>query len=692
MLWNAWSILCESAVFILAGFLIAGLIAAILSGSKALRLLGEARPRSVLLATLIGLPLPLCSCSVLPTAVALRRKGASKGATLAFLISTPETSITSILLTYSLLGPLMAIFRPIAACVTAFVAGLAENVSGRRWPAPETPPGDDESESGSGSSACECSGNGSGVDGSREEPPESSHFRDAMRFAFVDLFDDIFVWIVLGIVVAAALQAWLPPEVLSSILGGPLQSMLLMVLIGVPLYVCAESSTPIAAVLIAQGVNPGAALVFLLVGPATNIGSLGVLHRQLGRRTVIVYLVAIIVVAMFMGEVLNKLVADPSAGLTLRTLDEPFIPAWFKTAGAVLFVALGTVSVRRLGYAARLANWLSPRLPFRVSARGVGGVAGIAVVGAYVASGFFTVRPGEVGIVRRFGAIQRADVPPGLHYALPYPVDEVDRVPVSRVYRFEIGLPADPGADAGYGLTVASAEVSNTAESWSLVGDENIADIGFAVHWGAVESDSVSFAYIVADREALVRSVVLGAAREVWAGASINTVFTADRQSREQQIERLAQARLDAYGSGIRIRSFHVLSAHAPPEVHGAFRDVASAVEDRATLIDRARAEEARLIPEARGAAARRIAEERGTATATVLQSAGEAARFLSVQEVYAATPEVTGLRLELETLEKVLPKLRKYLKPPTAQAGELEIWLVQPGATGEIPEWARGK
>ena len=380
MLWNAWSILCESALFILVGFAIAGLLKTLVSGQWVIRLLSGARMRSVFLATLIGVPLPLCSCSVLPTALTLRKKGAGRGATLSFLISTPETSVTSVLLTYSLLGPLMAVFRPMAACVTAFVAGLTENALEKWRPRRDrdgnlgsAAGGDRDGNLGPARAAgCDSKGCGGVSAGAADEAgPWWSRCRAGWRYAFRDLFDDIFGWIVLGIVAAAALQAWMGPELLNRILGGQLQSMLLMVLIGVPLYVCAEASTPVAAVLIAQGVNPGAALVLLLVGPATNLGAVGVLYRQLGRRTVIVYLTTIIVVALVMGAVLNGLLRGSPSSLTTRVLDEPLAPSWLKVIAAVTFLALGIGSVRRLGVVQRSARWLQRgRVPFEANESG----------------------------------------------------------------------------------------------------------------------------------------------------------------------------------------------------------------------------------------------------------------------------------------------------------------------------------
>jgi len=661
----AWDILCESAFFVLIGFAVAGILQVLLSGETVIRHLSGTKKRSVFLATLVGVPLPLCSCSVLPAAVMLRKKGASKGATLSFLISTPETSVTSIILTYSLLGPLMAVIRPIAACVTAIVAGLMENLVEQHHTSPA--PKDEDA------NPC-CSGNC----GEQPSPPSVSHrLREGMQYAFVDLFDDIFGWILIGILAAAAIQSWLPPDALNTILGGPLQSMLLMVLIGIPLYVCAEASTPIAAALILQGMNPGAALVLLLVGPATNIGSLGVLHQHFGRRAVIVYLATIIVMAIVMGGILNNIVAGVDTGLAVRVLDEPLVPLWLKSIGAIVFLAIGLGSIRRLRYAQRLAVWLNAKLPVPVSAGGVRVAVGIVLTIVYAGSGLFTIRPGEVGIVRRFGVIQNTSVPPGLHYAFPYPIDQVDRVPVQRVYRLPIGF----GPDSPENLTGEF----NLDESWNLVGDENIADIKLAVHWGAMEDKITHFQYGIADREELVRSVVLGAARELFGGGSINRVFTGSRRDYEQKIKRLAQSQLGAYDSGILIHSFHILDAHAPTEVHAAFRDVASALEDRSTQINQARGYQARVIPEARGEAAEHTAEARGYASRMVSLATGNADRFLSLLHVYTTCPEVTRRRLELETLERVLPRLRKYLKPPASDVGELEIWLVNPGAVDNM-------
>ena len=662
MILNAWDILRESAVFILVGFLFAGLLEALLPASRVVRLLSASRPRSVFLATLIGVPLPLCSCSVLPTAVALKKKGASKGSILAFLISTPETSITSVLLTYGLLGPVMAIFRPLAACVTAITAGLVEN----RFK-------DDVEVGEVDQAAC-------GHDHDSEVIPGTgatftSRLHQAMRHAFVDLLDDIFGWVMIGIVVAAALQSWLPPEVLQKVFGSALQSMLLMVVIGVPLYVCAEASTPIAAAMILQGLNPGAALVFLLVGPATNLGSLGVLNRQLGRRTVVVYLIAIIVVALVMGAWFNSVLAETDIVSSIQVMDEPFVPSWLKTLAALLFLLVGFASLRRTRCADRLANWLNLYLPVRISPGRLKCAVALVLFVAFWASGWFTVRPGEVALVRQFGAVSASDLSSGLHYAWPYPVSQVDIVPVQHVQRMLIGKHDE-----------------NQASQWSLVGDENIAAMQFAVHWGAAPTGVVDYQYGSADRKDLLRNVVFGAVQQVMGSTSINTVFTADRQRREEEIEQVIQRRLDTYESGIRIHAFHVLDAHAPPAVHEAFRDVASALEDRSTRINKARAMEAQLVPNARGEAAIRVAEAHAYHEETVRQAQAEANQFLELLGVYQENPQVTERRLEYETLEQVLPGVSKYISPPAVGAGQLEIWFVRDSEAKEIPLFQSGR
>jgi len=679
MLRAMWDILCESAFFVLLGFAIGGALHVLVSGAAVIRLLSKARTRSVVLASLIGLPLPLCSCGVLPVAVALRQRGASKGATLSFLISTPETSVTSVLLTYSLLGPIWAIFRPIAACITALAAGLVENFVERRFPTPEPKPNAESA----------CCGNSCH---DQVAPPEQAagwkhRAREAVRYAFVDLFDDIFGWVLLGVAAAAVIQAFLPDAAVQTVFGGPFRSMLLMAAIGVPLYVCAEASTPIAAAMILQGLNPGAAFVFLLCGPATNIGSLGVLRKLLGRRTVVIYVACIVATALAMGAVLNGLLAQSETSPADHAMHESLVPMPLKIAGAVAFLVLSAVSVRRKRLLDRWARRLSGWLPFPVTGRLLIVFIGVVAVAAYLASGLFTVQPGEVGAVKRFGAVHRSYLAPGLHYAWPWPIESVDRVAVGRVNRMVLGFKADPRTGRMTGET-------EPGQSWSLTGEENLVEIRSAVHWGVLDTpgDVRKFLYRADDPDRLVRDAVQSALREVLGGESINRVFTARRRAIEKEVQARARERLDAFDSGIRIDGFHLVAVHAPSQVHESFRDVAGAMEDKAARIHQALGEEARIVPAARGEARRWMEEARAYTERAVCSARGESDRFLGVLIACRNAVAVTRRRLYFEMLDKVLPGTTTYVKAPGRARSGAEIWLVGPRAAAvpETPEMAK--
>jgi uncharacterized membrane protein YraQ (UPF0718 family) len=305
-------LLNESSVYLMLGFLLAGVLHVVLTRfPRVTALFTGSGSRPVFMSTLLGLPMPLCSCSVLPAAMTLRRKGAGKGATASFLISVPETDIVSIMLTLALLGGVMAIYRPAAAMVTALIAGLVINAL--EW---RMTKGKQAQASAPGESAaphCGCD---------NEESKESDSFLDAddagpwyrrvLRYGFVKIFDDIVAQLFIGILIAGVLMAWLPGIEIVSDTRGAVWTYAVMLVIGVPVYVCAVASTPMAVGLIAGGVSPGAAMVFLLAGPATNIASLFVLKGEFGKRILAVYLLAIMV-----GSVAAGVLFDVFLGTTV---------------------------------------------------------------------------------------------------------------------------------------------------------------------------------------------------------------------------------------------------------------------------------------------------------------------------------------------------------------------------------------
>ncbi|MBU2574211.1 MAG: SO_0444 family Cu/Zn efflux transporter [Elusimicrobia bacterium] len=301
-----WRTFCEASFYIIGGIFIAGLIHIFLDEAVIARRLGRSNFRSVLWAALLGAPLPLCSCGVIPAAVSLRKKGASKGAVLSFLISTPESGIDSFLLSLALLDPILAFSRPIAAFITAVIAGAAEN----RFGHPDKNGGPDH---GHGACCPSCAG-----EAAPEKPAAGfkAKFFDGMRYGFVEMLGDIGKWLIFGIVLAGVISYAFPQSFIERYLGSGWLSMVLMLIIGIPMYICASASTPIAAALLMKGLSPGAALVFLLAGPATNAAGLSVLSRIMGKRTVFIYLAAISVSALVLGGILNAVYAASGINAT----------------------------------------------------------------------------------------------------------------------------------------------------------------------------------------------------------------------------------------------------------------------------------------------------------------------------------------------------------------------------------------
>lgn len=292
-----WGILLESSMFILFGFFIAGLLKAFIPNDFIQKHLGKGKMSSVLKSSLFGVPIPLCSCGVIPAAAGLREQGASKGATASFLISTPETGVDSIAVTYALLDPVMTVIRPVAAFFTALITGIGVNLLDKTPPAPK------KNMPFAMASSCGC-----GCGSQKEEKKTiGMKLREGMRFAFGDLLEDIGPWLLVGIGLAGVITVYISPHFIEAYLGDGLFSMLVMVALSTPLYVCATASTPIAAALALKGLSPGAALVFLLAGPATNMATITVVSKLLGKKTMVIYLSSIVICSLVMGLLVNKI-------------------------------------------------------------------------------------------------------------------------------------------------------------------------------------------------------------------------------------------------------------------------------------------------------------------------------------------------------------------------------------------------
>jgi len=369
----------SSAPWLLLGLVIAGLLKEFVPMTWMQKQLGDHGVKSTVKAALLGAPLPLCSCGVIPAAISLRRSGASKAATTSFLVSTPETGVDSVVLSYVLLGPFMAVVRPVSAVLSAITAGLlvGRDEQNRRYCGAKTTSSGEllgeinkltptESSCCTSSAAaesdkascCSSSINTQTESGCCSEKTAVSTVQKqrvgkrmlkGVHFAATELMRDTTVWLLGGLFFAALIQTYVPADFMAA-WGDGLLAMLVMVVISVPMYICATASTPIAAGLLLSGVSPGAILVFMLAGPATNIATLGVVANELGKRALISYLVGVLGVALIAGSIVNVLVErfDVMVMPQVHAHGELLPEAITYTTGVIIFVLMLKVIVDKL--------------------------------------------------------------------------------------------------------------------------------------------------------------------------------------------------------------------------------------------------------------------------------------------------------------------------------------------------------
>ena len=348
------AIFLELAPYLLLGFLIAGVLHQVLKPTWLTRHVAGEDMKSVTLAALIGAPLPLCSCSVLPVAVSMRKSGASKGATTSFVIATPETGVDSITVSWGLLGPFLTAARVLGSIVSAiFAGGLVSWFVRSGFDRPDRVAAkparsivEDACAHGGGAGHAASHGRESGR-ATRARPPRSFVAR-VLHYAFVEMMDDLAASMIVGILLSGIIAAAIPPEVFRSPIAQGFPGMLLMLAIGIPIYVCAAGSTPIAATLLLKGMSPGAVFVFLLTGPATNLGSLVVLSRQLGRRVVLLQVAALGAAALALGWLVDVLwVAFDPRGPGRIGEEAEHSAGWIAIAAAAVLGAFLLVSLVR---------------------------------------------------------------------------------------------------------------------------------------------------------------------------------------------------------------------------------------------------------------------------------------------------------------------------------------------------------
>ncbi|MBU1121435.1 MAG: permease [Candidatus Omnitrophota bacterium] len=310
---NLW---LQVAPYLLLGLIISGIVHIYMGKEFITRHLGKGGILSVIKATIWGVPLPVCSCGVIPLASSLKKEGAHKSSVLSFLVSTPTTGIDSIFATYSLLGPLFAIFRALSAFVAGIVVGALDYfVEGRKEASISVPKH------------------------SHVKIKASFHFKEFVRYALLEIPQDIGKWLIFGTVLGGAISTFVPADIFGEYLHAPWDFLIALV-VGVPLYVCATGSIPVAASLIYKGFSPGAGLVFLIVGPATNVITLSFVWAKLGKKSFYVYLVSVTSVAIILGVIFNYVWGVAGKNYDFLITAGRILPFWFRAVCGIGLMAL----------------------------------------------------------------------------------------------------------------------------------------------------------------------------------------------------------------------------------------------------------------------------------------------------------------------------------------------------------------
>lgn len=325
---ESYSLLNKMSVYLIFGFIVAGILHVFLEPKRIAKHLGGRKFTSVIKASLLGIPLPLCSCGVIPATLSLKKDGAGKGAILSFLISTPTTGVDSIFVTYALLGPFFAVYRVVASFLSGIFAGTMANLF-----LEDTPSGQKQEEH----NCAEC-----GINHLQRGSYNLGHkIRSIFSYAFGMLLRETGLWILAGILIGGAISYFVPSSLISTYLGSAWASMLIMLIVGIPMYICSAGSIPIVAALILKGMNPAAAFVFLLAGPATNSVAITVIGRELGKKTIFVFLSSIVFCSISLGLLLDYLLGVFSIDITQQIMQHgKIIPEWIEIVASVILVSL----------------------------------------------------------------------------------------------------------------------------------------------------------------------------------------------------------------------------------------------------------------------------------------------------------------------------------------------------------------
>jgi len=306
----------EMSPYLIVGFFFAGLLHTLLGEKYIKKHFSQGGLLSTIKATLFGVPLPVCSCGVIPLAESIHKDGASKSSTMAFLVSTPSSGVDSIFATYALLGPVFAIFRPIASFLSGIFTGIITHFSDKT----------------------EAEESDQNTQNNNHPPPKT--FKEIFKFGFKVIPSEIAKWLIIGVVIGGAISALVPADFGTKYLNSPFLNYFVIILISIPIYVCATGSIPIAASLIAKGVLPGAALALLIAGPATNTVTISFVYQRMGKKIAILYIISIIIVSILSGLLFDLFIVGGKGSLGFITAGGKFMPQILKIISGIVLALI----------------------------------------------------------------------------------------------------------------------------------------------------------------------------------------------------------------------------------------------------------------------------------------------------------------------------------------------------------------
>ena len=743
-----WSSFLLLAPMLLLGLFLAGLIHVLISREAILRWLKDDSLKSVGASAAIGVPMPLCSCSVVPVVAEMRKKGASRSSCMSFLITAPETGADSILVTQAFFGFVPAVMRPVISFVTAvvcgiFCIGLIRDDAGKAVPSEGGEPQDhdhhhhhdhdhdhDHSHSPLIPGADDCYVKPSHIkammfdwfrklaDGYsrrrgtlwvkpdfyrenydaaqsdesdlppgalRNAPDFKTIVKHIFRYGFVDVADDILFALLVGVALGGLLYLAIPTDLMSNEYARWI-SYPVMVLVGVPLYICASASTPIAAALVAKGFSPGAALIFLMTGPATNTGTIAIIVNQFGARFASVYVAGVIAVTVVIGILIDLLLlfAGLSLSVNLEASDSPalMIIQWGGAFGLIaLIVWRFRAGALKSGYADMMSNLRPFSDPWKQAWRRVTGgrplvgmvhprtplgraFLGVLVV-AFLGSGFKVVPPDSVGYARLFGKVVERDLPPGLHYMVPRPFGRIDAWPVKEV-----------------------KSLTNAQPFEYLAGDLNLLAMTLNVQYRV--NDAYVYHYLTQEPESIIMQAVRDQLRGYVAIHSLDDLLNILRAPIEQDVTELFAEPAARGGppvlEAIDLVAVSLTSLNPVAESMNAFREISSSQEDRERYATNAQRYMAMLVPRAFGNAAYEREQAEGEAYRRTVGAAAEADAIVLISRAVNEAPQVLRNMLWREKLETALAEKHKVIVPNQQSLEKIALWKgsSENGAAGD--------